>query len=133
MTKKGKESEGGVLGLIGDTLTSLEKQFQGANSPVALWGNQFQLARAELEERFPSWRDLPAMVFDFSVVILLWACLASALLWLSRRMRERFGLSAELPQHPKTRDLLLFSCASWAPGWWPSSSPCTCRWCCRTP
>ena len=109
MTKKGKESEGGVLGLIGDTLTSLEKQFQGANSPVALWGNQFQLARAELEERFPSWRDLPAMVFDFSVVILLWACLASALLWLSRRMRERFGLSAELPQHPKTRDLLLFS------------------------
>lgn len=109
VTKKGKESEGGVLGLIGDTLTSLEKQFQGANSPVALWGNQFQLARAELEERFPSWRDLPAMVFDFSVVILLWACLASALLWLSRRMRERFGLSAELPQHPKTRDLLLFS------------------------
>ena len=109
VTKKGKESEGGVLGLIGDTLTSLEKQFQGANSPVALWGNQFQLARAELEERVPSWRDLPAMVFDFSVVILLWACLASALLWLSRRMRERFGLSAELPQHPKTRDLLLFS------------------------
>ena len=42
-------------------------------------------------------------------MILLWACLASALLWLSRRMRERFGLSAELPQHPKTRDLLLFS------------------------
>ncbi len=109
VTKKGKESEGGVLGLIGDTLTSLEKQFQGANSPVALWGNQFQLARAELEERFPSWRDLPSMVFDFSVVILLWACLASALLWLSRRMRARFGLSAELPQHPKTRDLLLFA------------------------
>lgn len=122
-----------MLGLIGDTLTSLEKQFQGANSPVALWGNQFQLARAELEERFPSWRDLPAMVFDFSVVILLWACLASALLWLSRRMRERFGLSAELPQHPKTRDLLLFSLRKLGPGWWPSSSPCTCRWCCRTP
>lgn len=23
-------------------------------------------------------------------------------------------------------------CASWGPGWWRSSSPCTCRWCCRT-
>ena len=130
MTKKGKESEG--AGADRRSRTSLEKQFQGANSPVALWGNQFQLARAELEERFPSWRDLPAMVFDFSVVILLWACLASALLWLSRRMRERFGLSAELPQHPKTRDLAVFL-RKLGPWLVASSSPCTCRWCCRTP
>ncbi len=49
------------------------------------------------------------MVFDFAVVILLWACLALGLRWLSRRMRERFGLEDELPQHPKTRDLLLFA------------------------
>lgn len=109
VTEKGKESDGGVLGLFGDTLSDLEKRFQGANSPVALWGNQFLQARAELEERLPSWRDLPAIIFDFSVVILLWACLASALLWLGRRMRERFGLSAELPQDPKTRDLVLFA------------------------
>ncbi|MNF42368.1 putative MscS family protein YkuT [compost metagenome] len=109
VTEKGKESDGGVLGLIGDTLSDLEKRFQGANSPVALWSNQFLLARAELEERLPSWRDLPAIVFDFSVIILLWACLASILLWLGRRMRERFGLAVELPQHPKTRDLVLFA------------------------
>lgn len=97
MTKKDKESEGGVLGLTGDTLTNLEEQFQGMSSPVVLWGSQFQLARAKLEEHSPSWRDLPAMAFDFPVTILLWVYLASALFWLSRRIRERFDLSVELP------------------------------------
>ncbi|MDH4872527.1 mechanosensitive ion channel [Pseudomonas sp. BN515] len=109
VTGKEKESEGGVIGLIGDTLGSLEKQFQGDNSPLVIWSNQFRLARAEVVERLPGWRDWPGIVFNFGVVILLWACLASALLWLGRRMRERFGLSAELPQHPKTRDLVLFA------------------------
>lgn len=33
VTGKEKESEGGVIGLIGDTLGSLEKKFQGENSP----------------------------------------------------------------------------------------------------
>ncbi|MDH4570299.1 mechanosensitive ion channel [Pseudomonas sp. BN414] len=109
VTGKEKESESGVLGLIGDTLSSLEKQFQGDNSPLLIWSNQFRLASAEVQERLPGWRDWPGIVFNFAVVILLWACLASALLWLGRRMRERFGLSAELPQHPKTRDLVLFA------------------------
>ncbi len=109
VTGKEKESESGVLGLIGDTLSSLEKQFQGDNSPLVIWSNQFRLASAEVQERLPGWRDWPGIVFNFSAVILLWACLASALLWLGRRMRERFGLSAELPQHPKTRDLVLFA------------------------
>ncbi len=109
VTQKGKEEDGSVLALIGDTLGGLEKRFQGENSPLRLWGQQFQMAHAELEERMPAWRELPAIVFDFSVVILLWACLASALLWLGRRMRERFGLSAELPHNPKTRDLVLFA------------------------
>ncbi len=109
VTGKGKEENGGVLALIGDTLGDLERRFQGNNSPLRLWGKQFQLAHAELEERMPDWRELPAVFFDFTLVILIWACLAAALLWAGRRMRERFGLSAELPHSPKTRDLVLFA------------------------
>nr|WP_235979005.1 mechanosensitive ion channel family protein [Pseudomonas carbonaria] len=114
-TKESSKGDDGVLTLIGNTLGGLEKRFQGANSPLALWSNQFLLAHAELKERLPGWRDLPAMIFDFSVVILLWACLASGLLWLGRRMRERFGLAAELPQNPKTRDLALFALSKLGP------------------
>lgn len=108
-TKKGAEERSGVLGLIGDTLGSLEKQFEGANSPVALWSGKFSQARKELLERAPSWQQWPGMILDFLVVILLWACLAIGLRWAGRRMQQRFGLAEELPQQPKTRDLMLFA------------------------
>ncbi|KRV73570.1 mechanosensitive ion channel protein [Pseudomonas citronellolis] len=108
-TKKGAEDQSGVLGLLGDTLGSLEKRFEGANSPTLRWSGLFQQAGVELQERTPSWQEWPGMILDFSLVLLLWACLALGLRWLARRMRERFGLADELPQHPKTRDLLLFA------------------------
>lgn len=41
-SKKSTEEQGGVLGLIGDTLGSLEKQFEGANSPMVRWGDLFR-------------------------------------------------------------------------------------------
>lgn len=41
-TQKGAQEQGGVLGLIGDTLGSLEKQFEGANSPMVRWAELFQ-------------------------------------------------------------------------------------------
>ncbi|BAN51069.1 mechanosensitive ion channel family protein [Metapseudomonas resinovorans] len=109
VTGKEKASEGGVLGLISDSLMELEKRFQGDNSPLLHWRNKFRLAGAELAERLPDWRALPVVVFNFSIVLLVWGLLASAILWLGRRMRERFGLAAELPQQPKTRDLVLFA------------------------
>lgn len=108
-TRQSRQGEEGVLSLIGDTLGALEARFQGDNSPLRRWERRFAEAYVELRERLPGWRALPAVVFDFSVVILLWACLASGLLWVGRRMRERFGLADELPQHPKTRDLALFA------------------------
>ncbi|WP_371231442.1 mechanosensitive ion channel family protein [Pseudomonas sp. QE6] len=108
-SKQSADEQGGVLGLIGDTLGSLEKQFEGANSPVLRWSSLFAQARDELETRIPSWQEWSGMLFDFFLVTLLWACVAVGLRWVARRMQERFGLANELPQHPKTRDLLLFA------------------------
>ncbi|OBY92558.1 mechanosensitive ion channel protein [Pseudomonas sp. AU11447] len=108
-TQKGAEEQGGVLGLIGDTLGSLEKQFEGANSPMVRWAELFQGAGYELEVRTPSLAEWPGMILDFALVILIWACVALGLRWIAGRMRKRFGLEGELPQHPKTRDLLLFA------------------------
>ncbi|MCT7023085.1 hypothetical protein M1743_23840, partial [Salmonella enterica subsp. enterica serovar Saintpaul] len=42
-------------------------------------------------------------------ILAVWSLLAAALIWLSHRVRERFGLTEELPQHPRTWDLLRFA------------------------
>ena len=49
VTKKAQPpSEVGVLGLIGGTLASFEKQFSGADSPITRWSEEFDLAKEEL-------------------------------------------------------------------------------------
>ena len=99
----------GVMGLLGETLDSLEKQFQGNKSPSALWGQKFAGAAQEMRERWTSWQQLPGTLLDFSQVLLVWGAVAVALRWLARRLQQRFGLSQELPQQPSTRDLVLFA------------------------
>jgi small-conductance mechanosensitive channel len=109
VTEKNKQESGGVLGVLGETLGSLERQFQGENSPLLLWSKKLEKTQEELLERAPSWQQWPGMVLDFCVVILIWGCVAIGLRWVARRMQQRFGLAQELPHQPKTRDLMLFA------------------------
>ena len=102
-------AEDGVLGLIGSTLGNLEKQFYGDASPLARWSAEFDLAKEEFNALLlPASEWLP-IVFAFALILMLWSLLAAALIWLSHRLRTRFGLTEELPQHPKTWDLLRFA------------------------
>nr|WP_207198176.1 MULTISPECIES: mechanosensitive ion channel domain-containing protein [Pseudomonas] len=102
-------AELGVLGLIGGTLSSLEQQFSGADSPINRWSSEFDQARDELTAlMLPASEWLP-IIFAFAMILMLWSLLAAILIWLSHRVRERFGLTEELPQHPKTWDLLRFA------------------------
>ncbi|NWA92307.1 mechanosensitive ion channel family protein [Pseudomonas sp. D8002] len=102
-------AELGVLGLIGGTLSSLEQQFSGADSPLNRWSNEFDQAKDELTAlMLPASEWLP-IIFAFAMILMLWSLLAAILIWLSHRVRERFGLTEELPQHPKTWDLLRFA------------------------
>ncbi|MCX7079916.1 MAG: mechanosensitive ion channel, partial [Pseudomonas sp.] len=109
-TKKAQPAtEEGVLGLIGGTLASFEKQFSGADSPITLWSEEFNLAQDELVAlMLPASEWLP-IIFAFALILMLWSLLAAALIWLSHRVRLRFGLTEELPQHPKTWDMLRFA------------------------
>jgi small-conductance mechanosensitive channel len=109
-TKKAQPTaEEGVLGLIGGTLASFEKQFAGADSPLSRWSDEFDLAKDELGAlMLPASQWLP-MIFAFALILLVWSLLATALIWLSHRIRLRFGLTEELPQHPKTWDMLRFA------------------------
>ncbi|MGY4818640.1 mechanosensitive ion channel family protein [Pseudomonas chlororaphis subsp. piscium] len=109
-TKKAQTpAEEGVLGLIGGTLSSFEKQFSGADSPITRWSNEFDQAQDELAAlMLPASEWLP-IIFAFALILMVWSLLAAALIWLSHRLRERFGLTEELPQHPKTWDLLRFA------------------------
>ncbi|WP_248764564.1 mechanosensitive ion channel family protein [Pseudomonas protegens] len=109
-TKKAQPTpEEGVLGLIGGTLSNLEKQFSGADSPVTRWSDEFDLAKEELAAlMLPASQWLP-IIFAFALILMVWSLLAAALIWLSHRVRLRFGLTEDLPQHPKTWDLLRFA------------------------
>ena len=109
-TKKAQPTaEEGVLGLIGSTLSGFEKQFSGDDSPIQRWSDELSLAQEELRGlMLPANQWLP-VIFGFALVILLWSLLAAALIWLSHRVRLRFGLPEELPQHPRTWDMLRFA------------------------
>ncbi|MBJ2288063.1 mechanosensitive ion channel [Pseudomonas haemolytica] len=102
-------AEQGVLGLIGSTLSGFEQQFSGADSPLGRWSNEVDLAKEELGAlMLPASEWLP-IIFGFAVILAVWSLLAAALIWLSHRVRERFGLPEELPQHPRTWDMLRFA------------------------
>ena len=102
-------AEQGVLGLIGSTLSGLEQQFSGSDSPLGRWSDEVDQAKDELEAlMLPASEWLP-IIFGFALILAVWSLLAAALIWLSHRVRERFGLPEELPQHPRTWDMLRFA------------------------
>ena len=109
-TKKAQpEAEIGVLGLIGSTLADLEKQFSGADSPTSRWTKEISQANEELSAlMLPASEWLP-IIFGFALIIMIWSLSAALLIWVSHRVRVRFGLSEELPQHPKAVDMLRFA------------------------
>ena len=109
-TKKAQpEAEIGVLGLIGSTLADLEKQFSGADSPTSRWSKEISQANDELSAlMLPASEWLP-IIFGFALIIMIWSLSAALLIWVSHRVRVRFGLSEELPQHPKAVDMLRFA------------------------
>jgi small-conductance mechanosensitive channel len=109
-TKKAQPiTEEGVLGLIGGTLATLEKKFSGDDSPLTRWSSEFDQAQEELTAlALPANEWLP-MLFAFAMILMVWSLLAAALIWISHRVRMRFGLTEELPQHPRALDMLRFA------------------------
>ncbi|PPK37941.1 mechanosensitive ion channel protein [Pseudomonas laurylsulfatiphila] len=102
-------TEEGVLGLIGGTLATIEKKFSGDDSPLTRWSSEFDQAQEELMAlALPANEWLP-MLFAFAMILMVWSLLAAALIWISHRVRMRFGLTEELPQHPRALDMLRFA------------------------
>ncbi|MFJ7883423.1 mechanosensitive ion channel family protein [Pseudomonas sp. NPDC096917] len=109
-TKKAQpEAEIGVLGLIGSTLADLEKQFSGSDSPSSRWTTEIEQAKDELVALMLPANEWVPIIFAFALIIMVWSLLAALLIWISHRVRLRFGLSEELPQHPKAVDMLRFA------------------------
>jgi len=109
-TKKAQPAgEEGVLGLIGSTLGYFEKQFSGDDSPFSRWSTEADQAKQELSDLMLPLAEWPPIIFAFVLIILVWSLLAYALNWISHHIRMRFGLSEELPQLPRTLDLLRFA------------------------
>ncbi|WP_407315639.1 mechanosensitive ion channel domain-containing protein [Pseudomonas sp. nanlin1] len=101
--------EAGVLGIIGTALQQFEQQFAGKDSPLTRWDDELALAGQELQALVLPLREWPPIIFGFVLILLIWSLLAYALIWASHRVRERFQLPEELPQHPRTWDLLRFA------------------------
>jgi small-conductance mechanosensitive channel len=103
------EQEQGVLGLIGGTLSQFERQFSGIDSPFQRWVDELDLAEQEFQGLLLPVSQWPPIIGGFLLIIVVWSLLAYALIWVSHRLRVRFGLPEELPQHPRTWDLLRFA------------------------
>jgi len=101
--------EQGVLGLIGNAMHDLEKQFSGDASPFVRWSQEIDQAQNELAALVVPVHQWPAILFGFAAVIAVWSLLAYAFNWIGHRVRIRFGLTEELPQHPRTWDLVRFA------------------------
>jgi small-conductance mechanosensitive channel len=101
--------EPGVLGLIGGALGQFESQFSGADSPFQRWRNELELAGIEFNALLLPIAQWPPIIGAFALIIAAWSALAYGLIWIGHRVRLRFGLSEELPQHPRTWDLLRFA------------------------
>ncbi|WP_411564434.1 mechanosensitive ion channel family protein [Pseudomonas shirazensis] len=101
--------EQGVLGLISGALHDIEKQFSGDESPFRRWSLEINQAQDELSALMVPVQQWPAILFGFAAVIAVWSLLAMLFNWIGQRVRLRFGLKAELPQHPRTGDLVLFA------------------------
>nr|WP_236101154.1 hypothetical protein [Pseudomonas argentinensis] len=95
------ESRDGVLGLIGNTLTTIESQFSGEHSPLEL-----SRSRSELAALLPEAGERFALVSNFALILGICSLLAFGLRALSHQVRLRFGLAEELPQNPRPTDLL---------------------------
>ncbi|WP_421140931.1 mechanosensitive ion channel family protein [Pseudomonas sp. NFX15] len=109
-TKKAQPAaEEGVLGLIGGTLANIEKKFSGDDSPLTRWSSEFDQAQEELVALALPANEWIPMLFAFAMILLVWSLLAAALIWISHRVRMRFSLTEELPQHPKALDMLRFA------------------------
>ncbi len=109
-TKKAQPTaEQGVLGLLVGSFAELEKQFTGDDSPLGRWSGEVALAQDELIALMLPVNQWWPIIFEFAVVLALWGLLAAALIWLGNKVRLRFGLSEELPQHPRPWDMLRFA------------------------
>ncbi|PYY67442.1 mechanosensitive ion channel protein, partial [Pseudomonas jessenii] len=83
--------------------------FSGDDSPLTRWSSEFDQAQEELTAlALPANEWLP-MLFAFAMILMVWSLLAAALIWISHRVRMRFGLTEELPQHPRALDMLRFA------------------------
>lgn len=99
----------GVLGLIGSTLGGIEKQFSGADSPLARWQLELAHSQDELVALMPEPGKRLALISSFALILGVWSLLAISLHALSHQVRIRFGLAEELPQNPRPSDLLRFA------------------------
>jgi small conductance mechanosensitive channel len=98
-----------VLGLIGGALADFEKQFSGDDSPFTRWSAEFEPGPGRTDGTDGAGHQWLPILFGFAAVIAVWSLLAYAFIWIGHRVRVRFGLTEELPQHPRTWDMLRFA------------------------
>lgn len=109
-------AELGVLGLIGSTLSGFEQQFSGTDSPMGRWSNEVDLAKQELSALMLPANEWLPIIFGFALILAVWSLLAAALIWLSHRVRERFGLPRNCRSTHAPGTWCASPCANWAPG-----------------
>ncbi|MEM5437319.1 mechanosensitive ion channel family protein [Paraburkholderia diazotrophica] len=101
----------GLLGAIAAGIASFESDVHQGRSPLDYWSGRFNAAANEIYTIVTSQgrEHFGRLLLNMFAVLAGWGACAAGLIYVQRRVHERFGIVVRLDANPTTRDLLIFA------------------------
>jgi small conductance mechanosensitive channel len=101
----------GLLGAIAAGIASFESDVHQGRSPLNYWSGRFNAAANEIYTIVTSQgrEHFGRVLLNMFAVLAGWGACAAGLIYVQRRVHERFGIVVRLDANPTTRDLLIFA------------------------
>jgi small conductance mechanosensitive channel len=101
----------GLLGAIASGIATFESGVHEGRTPLRYWGGRFNAAANELYTIVSSQgrESLGTILLDMVAMLAGWGACAWGLIYLQRRLHQRYGIEFGLKPNPTTRELLIFA------------------------
>ena len=101
----------GLLGAIASGIASFESGVHQGRTPLRYWAGRFNAAGNELFTIVTSQghESLGKILFDMAAMLAGWGLCAWGLIYVQRRLHERYRVAFELKPNPSSGELLIFT------------------------